>query len=371
MADTARIRIWHPYAVDLVRQGARKPERRLATAPIDVDVRTAPTEALRVASRFRPSSSYATWKNELAGEPEIVLHGFDGDLWEPLPGPDGPAGATLEQWQASMAGGPQLPDPYELLDPILAAQYGTPSGFVTGWDGTIRLDETAGRVIADGRQRGAESAIRGAGSVLLVDGRVWRRAAPPFWSVEREGNLHTVYLRWNRTVKQGLWGWGAAGVDLLGTFAADRLDDAMAHVRECAAAKGRRAEIRGPGGACLEHDPHHASRDDRLADALHLGRPVMDHLDGLVRSMSTVGIEAYAEARILSSRLAEGDGDADTPAALSAAFEAALADLERFDAPLGSAPARDEMRRSLQVFASRMSRFAPSPDISALPHPGL
>lgn len=369
MADTARIRIWHPYAVDLVRPGARKPERRIAAAPIDVDVRTAPGEALRVASRFRSSSSFSTWKNELEGGPETVLHGFDGSLWEPLPGPDGPAGATLEQWQASMAGGPQLPDPYEVLDPILAAQYGTLSGFVTGWDGTIRLDETAGRVVADGRQRGAENAIRGADSVLLVDGRVWRKAQPPFWCVEREGSVHTVYLRWNRTPKQGLW--LAEGKNLLGTFAADRLDEAMAYARECAASKGRRAEVRGPGGACLEHDPRHASRDDRLADAMHLGRPVMEGLEGLVRSMSPVGIDAYVEARILISRLAEGDGDADTASALAASFEAALADLERFDAPLGSAPARDETKRALHVLALRMSRFPQPPETSALPHPGL
>ncbi|GJD89447.1 hypothetical protein BHAOGJBA_2974 [Methylobacterium hispanicum] len=370
MAERTRIRIWHPFPVDIVRPGTRKPERRLALAPIDVDVRTTSTEELTVASRFRPSSSYDTWKGELGGGPEVVLHGFDGSLWEPLPGPDGTSGATLEQWQASMTGGPLLPEPYELLDPILAAQYATPSGFVDGWDGAIRLGETAGRVIADSRQRGAERAIRGAESVLLVNGHVWRRAGPPFWSVEREGNLHKVYLCWNRTVKRE-WLWRDGVANLLGTFAADRPEEAVAYARECAASKGRKAEVRGPGGVCLAHDPRHASREDRLADGLHLGRPVMDRLDGLVKSLSTVGIEAYAEARILSCRLAEGDGDVGTVSALMAAFEAALADLERFDAPLASVSARDEMKRTLQVFASRMSRFAPAPEASGLPHPGL
>lgn len=40
MANRTRIRIWHPNAVDLVEPGARKPERKMAMAPIDIDVRT-------------------------------------------------------------------------------------------------------------------------------------------------------------------------------------------------------------------------------------------------------------------------------------------------------------------------------------------
>lgn len=370
MADRTRIRIWHPYAVDLVRPGARKPERKMATAPIDIDVRTVSASELTVASKFRPSTRHSMWKGEFDGGPEVVLHGFDGSLWEPLPGPDGPAGATLAQWQASMAGGPPLPVERQTLDPILAAQYGTPSGFVSEWGGTIRLDEITGKVIADNQQLGAESAIRAADSVLLVDGRVWRKVTPPFWSIEREGSVNAIYLRWNRTVGLGLW--LSEGCDLLGTFSADQLDEAMTYVRECAASRGRRAEIRGPGGACLVHDSRHAARDDRLEDALLLGGPVMDALGVLVKSMSTVGIEAYAEARVLMARLAVGDGDGDTVSALVAAFTAAAADLDRFDAPRLSVPARDEMKRTcLAALTSRLAKFTPSVTASLHTPPSL
>lgn len=121
MADRTRIRIWHPYPIDLVRPGARKPERRMAAAPLDVDVRKADLGALDVAAIFRTSTIYQTWEGKRAGGPEIELHGFDGRLWTPLTGPDGSGAATLEQWQAAMAGGPVLPDPYELSDPVLGA----------------------------------------------------------------------------------------------------------------------------------------------------------------------------------------------------------------------------------------------------------
>lgn len=368
MADRSRIRIWHPYPIDIVRAGARKPERRMAAAPIDVDVRTADPADLAVASRFRTSTSYRTWEGKLAGGPEIELHGFDGALWMPLPGPDSPAAATLEQWQGAMAGGPQLPDPYEISDPILAAQYAAPYGFVTGWDGVVRLDRTEGRVVAEDRRRAMEAAIRAADGVLLADGRVWCRAAPPFWSVERDGNHHMVYLQWDRTAKDR---FHASGRNVLGTFAADRLEEAMAYARDLASARGRRADVRGPGGACLVHVPEHAQRDDRVSNAVELGTPVVAKLGSLVGALTNVGVEAYVEARTLLGRLAVGDGDAETVADMAVAFAAAAADLDRFDSPIGSWEARDELKRdALKTFVARMGRFDAVPASTPI-HPTL
>jgi hypothetical protein len=368
MADRSRIRIWHPYPIDLVRSGARKPERRVAAAPIDVDVRTVEPADLAVASRFRASTSYQTWEGKLAGGPEIELHGFDGALWTPLPGPEGTAAATLEQWQGAMAGGPQLPDPYEISDPILGAQYAAPYGFVSGWDGVVRLERTEGRVVAEDRRSAMAAAIRAADDVLLVGGRVWCRASPPFWSVERDGNHHMVFMRWHRTAKDR---FHFPGANVLGTFAADRLEDAMAYARDIAAARGRRAEVRGPGGACLEHVPEHAGRDDRVANALELGGPVVAKLGGLAGALSNVGVEAYVEARTLLGRLAAGDGDAETVAQMAAAFATAADDLDRFDFPIGSWDPRDDLKRdALKTFNSRMNRFDAEPE-AAPSHPKL
>lgn len=366
MADRTRIRIRHPYPIDLVRAGARKPERRMAAAPIDIDVRTATAVELVVASSFRTSSSYDTWRGNRAGEPAIELHGFDGALWTPLSGPEGTA-ATLGQWQDAMAGGPTLPDPQGGSDPILATHYGSPSGHVSGWDGVVRLEETRGRVVAEDRRHAMEAAIRAADDVLLVDGRVWRRTESPFWSVERSGSDYTVCVRWCRTAKDR---FNLVGLEAVGTFAADRLDEAMSHARALAAAR-RNAMVRGPGGACLIHDPVHARRDDRVINALELGRPVVQKLGGLVREMSNAGVEAYVEARTLLGRLAAGDGDAETVLHLSAAFAKAMEDLSRFDFPLTALVPRDELRRdALGAFDARMARFDAIPE-AALPHPAL
>lgn len=368
MAARERIRIWHTYPIDLVRPGARKPERRVAAAPIDVEVRTAATAELAIASRFRTCTRHQTWKGDVEGGPVVALYGFDGALWTPLPGIAGSVPATLEQWQAAMAGGPLLHEPYELTDPILAAQFAAQSGSVTGWDGVVRLNETEGKVVADDRRRGAEAAIRAADNVLLVDGRVWRRAEKPFWSVERDGTQHMVFLRWHRNAKDQ---FHFSGCNVLGTFGADRLDEAMAYARDIAKARGRRAEVKGPGGVCLDHVPEHADRDDRVANALELGEPVIDKLADLVRAMSTTGIEAYVEARTLLGRLAVGDGDADTVAHLAATFAAAADDLDRFDFPIGSREARDELKRdALKTFITRMDRFDAVPT-AAPSHPTL
>lgn len=368
MADRTRIRIWHPYPIDLVRPGARKPERRMAAAPLDVDVRKADLGALDVAAIFRTSTIYQTWEGKRAGGPEIELHGFDGRLWTPLTGPDGSGAATLEQWQAAMAGGPVLPDPYELSDPVLGAQYAAPYGFVSGWNGVVRLDRTEGRVVAEDRRSSMESAIRAADDVLLVDGRVWRRAESPFWSVERDGNHHMVFLRWHRTAKER---FHFSGCNVLGTFALDCLDEAMVHARDLAATRGRRAEVRGPGGACHHHIPEHAGRDDRVANAIELGTPVVTKLGALVGTMSNIGVEAYIEARSLLGRLVVGDGDAETVVQMAASFAAAAEDLDRFDFPIGGWEARDELKRdALRTFTARMARFVAAPEAAPV-HPAL
>lgn len=346
--STQKIRIWHPYRADVVRKGQRKPSRAILRAPLELVVPSTSLDEIRTVGRVVTGCALWAKERRATGGRAVEYRGWNGHLWQPAVRSDG-SETDVAGWNRMAAGRSRRGDDLT-FDPILTAHAHRTGRFID-WSATKVAEEIDGEIVADDRVAAAEASKRLASALLLVDGKVWQRAAEPRWAVDQLGlGCYCVYLDAPDA------GRNPYRDNAETAFRADRLDDMLAWCAEVGRMRNRHPETYGPSGRIVEFDPAYLTRDDLVMETCLLGEPVLKVFAERIDKMTMVGVDAYVAARSAHERLVSGGSRTDVAPFLEAVEDAA-ADLRRFDYPDTAASSRDEALRILDVLDLRLRRF--------------
>lgn len=346
--STQKIRIWHPYRADVVRKGQRKPSRMILRAPLDLEVASISRNQIRVVGSA--VAGCAHWAKTGGGNGRTVeFRGWNGSLWAPVHRGGGSIEETdVAGWNRIVTGRARGRD--LLHDPVLTVHAHRTGRFID-WSAAAPPDEIDGEIVADERIAAAEAAKRLTADVLLVDGKVWRRAAEPTWAVEQLGlGCYCVYLDAPEPGRHPYRDKAHTA------FRANRLPDMLAWCAEIGRMRHRHPETFGPSGHVVEFDPAYLNRDDLVVETCRIGEQVLKVFAERIDKMTVAGVDGYAAARTVHERLASGGCRTDVAAFLEAVDDM-TADLRRFDYPDAAASSRDEALKILDFLDLRLRRF--------------